>query len=71
MSTILNTNGSMLEVPAPYDPDRFVCDIVTAEWNPDVTHALRDGAVATLVEATVQTDQQCKYRHVGAGYYRR
>ena len=56
MSTILNTNGSMLEVPAPYDSDRFVCDIVTAEWNPDVTHALRDGAVATLVEAGVRRE---------------
>lgn len=53
MSTILNTNGAELEIPAPYNPSQFVCDIVTAEWNPAVTHALRDGAVDTLRRAGV------------------
>ena len=43
MSTILNTNGAELSIPAVEDPD-FSVDIVTAEWNPDITMALRDAA---------------------------
>lgn len=50
MSTILNTNGDQLKVPTLLNPDsKFV--IITAEWNSEVTHALRDGAEATLIEA--------------------
>lgn len=56
MSTILNTNGAELTIPAPYNKDTFVCDIVTAAWNPDVTHALRDGAVETLRAAGVREE---------------
>ena len=52
MSTILNTNGAELSIPAVEDPD-FSVDIVTAEWNPDITMALRDGAVDTLLSAGV------------------
>ncbi len=54
MSTILNTNGAELEIPAPYDKDSFTCDIVTAKWNPEITHALRDGAIETLLKAGVK-----------------
>ena len=53
MSTILNTNGTELSIPTPLDKENFVCDIVTAEWNPDVTHALRDAARDTLLKAGV------------------
>ncbi|MBD5236446.1 MAG: 6,7-dimethyl-8-ribityllumazine synthase [Bacteroidales bacterium] len=53
MSTILNTNGDNLEVPALKNAAGFRCAIFTAEWNPKVTHALRDGAVAVLKEAGV------------------
>lgn len=53
MSTILNTNGESLHIPTPYNPEAFTCDIVYAKWNPEVTHALRDGAIATLREAGV------------------
>ncbi|MDE6010437.1 MAG: 6,7-dimethyl-8-ribityllumazine synthase [Muribaculaceae bacterium] len=56
MSTILNTNGAELHIPKPYNKDTFVCDIVTAEWNPDVTHALRDGAVTVLLDAGVRKE---------------
>ena len=53
MSTILNTNGTELQIPVPYSKETFICDIVTAEWNADITHALRDGAVDTLIKAGV------------------
>lgn len=51
MSTILNTNGAELEIPAIYDASGFTCDIVTAKWNPEITMALRDAALATLLKA--------------------
>lgn len=53
MSTILNTNGDLLELPVPADAEHFTCAVFTAEWNPGVTHALRDGAVETLTRAGV------------------
>lgn len=53
MSTILNTNGAELEIPRLMEPDTFKCAIFTAEWNPKVTVALRDGAVETLRRAGV------------------
>lgn len=56
MSTILNTNGTELQIPHPYNKDSFTCDIVTAEWNPAVTHALRDGAIETLLSAGVHKE---------------
>lgn len=57
MSTILNTNGDKLEVPALKNPARFRCAIFTAEWNPRVTHALRDGAIEVLHQAGVEEEQ--------------
>ena len=51
MSTILNTNGAELEIPEIFNKDTFTCDIVTAKWNPEITHALRDAAVETLLKA--------------------
>ena len=56
MSTILNTNGAELRIPEPYDRERFVCHIVTAEWNPEITHALRDDVVDTLLKAGIRRD---------------
>lgn len=53
MSTILNTNGAELEIPRISDIGDFKCAIFTAEWNPDVTHALRDGALDVLRKAGV------------------
>lgn len=48
MSTVLNTNGETLALPRLECPGtRF--HIVTAEWNPAVTHALRDGARDVLL----------------------
>lgn len=56
MSTILNTNGATLDIPTPYNKDHFTVDIVTAKWNPEITHALRDGAVDTFLKAGVKRD---------------
>jgi 6,7-dimethyl-8-ribityllumazine synthase len=57
MSTILNTNGATLEVPKVLNPENFKCAIFTAGWNPEVTEALRMGAVNTLHEAGVPDSQ--------------
>ena len=56
MSTILNTNGATLSIPEPFEKERFTVDIVTASWNPEITHALRDGAVDTLRAAGVKEE---------------
>lgn len=52
MSTILNTNGETLRIPQPASGE-FTFDIITAEWNPDITHTLRDGAVKVFLEAGI------------------
>ncbi len=51
MSTILNTNGSELEIPRIKAPGEFQAAIVTAKWNSDITHALRDGAHEVFLKA--------------------
>lgn len=62
MSTILNTNGASLEIPRiKAAPGKFF--IVTADWNPDVTYSLRDGAKDTLLKAGV-AEQDIEMRSV-------
>ena len=56
MSTILNTNGDSLKVPAVEDLRNFKIAIFTAEWNHEVTGALRRGALDVLHEAGVTDD---------------
>lgn len=53
MSTILNTNKEALEIPAvnPRVTGKFY--IVTADWNKDITHTLRDGALEVLRKSGV------------------
>lgn len=51
MSTILNTNGAELEIPKIKVPKEFRVAIVTAKWNPQLTHALRDGAHDVFIKA--------------------
>lgn len=53
MSTILNTNGAELSIPALCPEQKSPFYIVTADWNPDVTYALRDGAAEVLRKAGV------------------
>lgn len=53
MSTILNTNGAELQIPVlnPHATGNFY--VITANWNPKITHALRDGAIEVLKNAGV------------------
>lgn len=53
MSTILNTNGAALQIPAMIDPQDKRIAIFTAEWNWDVTGKLREGALDVLRKAGV------------------
>lgn len=53
MSTILNTNGASLQIPALNKKVAGKFYIVTADWNPEITYALRDGAVEVLRKAGV------------------
>lgn len=55
MSTVLNTQGVALQIPAPAS-DGFKFHIITAEWNSEITHALRDGAVDTLLRAGIRKE---------------
>lgn len=55
MSTILNNNGEAVDIPTPLRDD-YLFYLITAEWNSDITHALRDGAMATLREAGIKED---------------
>lgn len=51
MSTILNTNGDNLEVPQLNKKGTGKFYVVTADWNQEITHALRDGAIDVLRKA--------------------
>lgn len=53
MSTILNTNGAHLEIPKLNEQVSGNFYIITADWNPRITHALRDGATDVLIKAGV------------------
>ena len=55
MSTVLNTNGEALKIPVPSSED-FTFHIITADWNPAITHTLRDGAAETLLKAGVSKE---------------
>lgn len=61
MSTVLNTNGDVLEIPKIADPGRFRCAIVTADWNPQVTYPLRDGALNVLLKAGAREENVYQY----------
>lgn len=56
MSTILNTNGAELTIPALHDIKNFKCAVIYAGWNPEITHSLRDSAVDTFRKAGVADD---------------
>lgn len=54
MSTVLNTNGEKLAVPRDLTGGRY--HVVVADWNPQVTHALRDGALRILRQAGAEPE---------------
>lgn len=53
LTPLKNTNGEEIAVPRLQEPEKFRCAVVTAGWNPQVTHSLRDGAVSVLRRAGV------------------
>ena len=59
MSTILNTNGDSLQIPALDKKVKGKFYIITADWNPEITHCLRDGAVEVLKKAGVEPHNVC------------
>lgn len=61
MSTILNTNGAQLEIPALRPEAGGLFIVITADWNPDVTYSLRDAAIDVLRKAGVK---ECNIRSV-------
>ena len=54
MSTILNTNGDSLQIPTLNKKVTGKFYVVTADWNSDITYALRDGALDVLKKAGVE-----------------
>ena len=57
MATILNTNGDHLEVPVLNEMTTGTFYVITADWNKDITYALRDGAVEVLKKAGVESQK--------------
>lgn len=53
MSTILNTNGDNLEIPRLNNKVKGKFYVITADWNKEITYALRDGALEVLKKAGV------------------
>lgn len=54
MSTILNTQGQNLHIPAIHTKVKGKFYVLTADWNKDITYTLRDGAVDVLKQAGVE-----------------
>ena len=54
MSTILNTNGSSLQIPEINPNVEGDFYIFTADWNPKITYALRDAAFRVLRNAGIE-----------------
>lgn len=61
MSTILNTNSSSVQIPELNPRVKGNFYIITADWNPKITHSLRDGAAGVLRRAGVAKE---KIRHI-------
>ena len=57
MSTILNTNGSSLQIPEINPNVEGDFYIFTADWNPKITHALRDAAFRVIRNAGVEKER--------------
>lgn len=53
MSTILNTNGISLQVAELNPAVKGDFYIFTADWNPKITHSLRDAAIDVLLKGGV------------------
>ena len=65
MATILNTNGTSLEIPRLREDVKGKFYIITADWNPAITYSLRDGAEETLMKGGVNPELIEKLRVPG------
>ena len=54
MSTILNTNGESLQIPQINKNNTGKFYVITADWNPEITYALRDAALEVFHKAGVE-----------------
>ncbi len=66
MSTILNTEGSLLEIPEIREKEKFRVAIVTADWNSDVNDRMLAGALEVFKKAGLKDEQVEQYRVPGA-----
>lgn len=66
MSTILNTEGSVLEIPEIRDRENFRVAIVTANWNKNVNDRLLAGALEVFEKAGLRETHVEQYRVPGA-----
>lgn len=66
MSTILNTEGSLLEIPEIRDKKNFRVAIVTAKWNKKVNDRLLAGALDVFDKAGLDKPQVEQYSVPGA-----
>ncbi|MCM1491242.1 MAG: 6,7-dimethyl-8-ribityllumazine synthase [Muribaculum sp.] len=66
MSTILNTEGSVLEIPEIRDKENFRVAIVTANWNKNVNDRLLAGALEVFEKAGLRETHVEQYRVPGA-----
>lgn len=66
MSTILNTEGSLLEIPEIRDKKNFRVAIVTAQWNRNVNERLLTGALEVFEKAGLEKSQVEQYSVPGA-----
>lgn len=66
MSTILNTEGSTLEIPEIKDLQNFRVAIVTANWNKDINNRLLAGAVEVFQKAGLSPERVDQFRVPGA-----
>lgn len=66
MSTILNTEGSLLEIPEIHNPATFRVAVVTADWNREVNDRLLAGALDVFEKAGLKDHQVEQYRVPGA-----
>ncbi len=66
MSTILNTEGNLLDIPEIRDKEHFRVAIVTADWNRQVNDRLLAGAVDVFKRAGIPDDRVELYSVPGA-----
>lgn len=57
MSTILNTNGTSVQIPEIHKDVTGRFYVFTADWNEKITHALRDGATGVLRRSGIAKDR--------------